>query len=120
MTLGADDGNFVVHARAVEDWRNAIRRAGRREAWVGGDRLMSGSISGVAFAPETAYLRITRAGAQVKFAASADGEKWTQFAGQEVNYPAKLTLGLFVANPSGEPFAAEFDQFTVRPLKDGK
>jgi hypothetical protein len=113
MTLGQDDATLLSHARTVQTQGNEVKRAGLHLEWVGGQQRFSASSGGGAFDPETTYLRITRTGPTIKLAASADGKGWHEFNGPVVSYPAKAKIGLFVANPSGEPFAAEFDQLTI-------
>jgi hypothetical protein len=120
LYLAETDTTFVYNARAVEDQRGVIRRTGRHGAWLGGNQQFSGSSGGGAFDPETTFLRITRTGGKLMFGASADGKGWHIFMGPVVNYPDKLTLGLFAANPGGLPFTAEFDQFTITTPADGK
>jgi len=120
LYLAESETTFVYNARAVEDQRGVIRRTGRHGAWVGGNQQFSGSSGGGAFDPETTFLRITRTGGKLMFGASADGKGWHIFAGPVVNYPDKVTLGLFAANPGALPFAAEFDQFTVTTPSEAK
>lgn len=113
LYLAESEVSFGYNARAIEDQNGTIRRTGRHGAWVGGNQRFGGSSGGGAFDPETTYLRITRTGDTTQLGASADGKGWHLFGGPKVPFANEVTLGLFVANPGGLPFAAEFDQFTV-------
>jgi hypothetical protein len=118
MFLTDDGGLLAAHARtlvATPGQKDPFRRQGRFQLWYANGSSSSGS-SGGAFDPETVHFRLRRDSGKLYGAASADGKSWHEFGGfQQILFPEKATLGLFLANPSGMPFGVEFEGFTVTP-----
>lgn len=115
----SDDGSLLAsHARtlvAAPGQKDPFRRQGRFQVWCNNGSTSSGS-SGGAFDPETVHFRMRRDDGKLYGAASADGKSWHEFGGfQQIVFPEKATVGLFLANPSGIPFGVEFEGFTVIP-----
>jgi len=115
----SDEGSLLAtHARtlvATPGQKDPFGRQGVFRLWYPNGSSSSGS-GGGAFDPETVHFRLRRVGGKIYGAASADGKSWHEIGGfQELAFPHKSTLGLFLANPSGIPFGVEFEGFTVTP-----
>ncbi len=79
-----------------------LRRAGRLvSSW--GIKIEDGST----------YLRIMRAGDELRAAFSSDGRKWTPFAVLEAGLPERIEVGVVGINSAAKPLKAEFEDFRV-------
>ncbi len=66
-------------------------------------------------------LRVVRTGGKLRMDSwtEVQPDKWPTLHTQDVNFPKTVTVGLFAAHNAKFPFTAEFDDFSIRPLKDG-
>ncbi len=114
----SDDGNVLAtHARTLTPTpgqKDPFRRQGQFYVWQPNSSSSFGS-GGGAFDPETVHFRLRRDSGKLFAAASADGKSWHEFGGNQTPFPEKATLGLYLANPSGLPYAVAFEGFTVTP-----
>lgn len=62
-------------------------------------------------------LRLERRGDRILCSYSADGERWTDLEPWEVDFPAKLRIGVAAVSTSAEPLVAELEGFRVRPSR---
>ncbi len=60
------------------------------------------------------YLKIERRGGRITGAFSADGQTWTRSKPMEIEWPARLKVGLDAVSSSFEPFAVRFEEFSIR------
>jgi regulation of enolase protein 1 (concanavalin A-like superfamily) len=65
------------------------------------------------FKGQSAYLRLTRQGNQVRAAVSNDGVDWIKTGPVTVQFPQKINVGVDAINTSKEPFTVEFAEFKL-------
>jgi hypothetical protein len=68
---------------------------------------------------KSTLLRATRKGKAVSVSYSFDGTKWSapRALTRDVDFPAQVTIGVFVSHTSQQPVHATFDVFTVEKPK---
>ncbi len=120
IAVWQDERNFVYHARQLRYQSDKLVLGGAHGLYVNGGQTTSGGSGGGAFDAETAVFRFTRTGQEITPAASSDGVSWHVMPKMKVEFPAEVTVGLFVAHDARVPFAAEFEEFTVTPLASGE
>jgi regulation of enolase protein 1 (concanavalin A-like superfamily) len=59
------------------------------------------------------YLKVERRGSRLAGFYSTDGEQWGETAPMEINWPARLKVGLSAVNSAFSPLSVRFEEFTL-------
>jgi hypothetical protein len=107
-------GHSLFHRPGGPVWQGelGLRGAGGNQTRV--------STSGNAFGAASLLVRITRIGDTLRMEAWQPEGRWLEVAKKAIPLPDRVFVGVYAANHTATPFAAEFEDFTVTPIKPGK
>jgi regulation of enolase protein 1 (concanavalin A-like superfamily) len=116
LRLGLD----ADHCLRIE--RGAVRRNGRIGALLLFERHEMGRPIGRqnAFLEEgDVYLKVERRGGRVNVYYGTDGDQWAEARPMQVEWPARLSVGVGAVNTASSALSARFEAFSVRELVAG-
>jgi hypothetical protein len=110
LVVWGDDKEFMTVTR---DEREASGEAGE---FFRAEACIAGAVSGYseyAESPGSAYLRISREGADTSTAYSLDGKKWKRLGTYAVKWGDEVTVGVVAENSYKAPFEVVFDEYAM-------
>ena len=73
---------------------------------------------------KSTYLRMARKDNKLTYSYSSDGKEWSKpnnpFAGQQLNFPDEVTVGVFLSHTTYQILDATFDGLTIEQPKGDK
>jgi regulation of enolase protein 1 (concanavalin A-like superfamily) len=116
IIIWSDSDNFIRLERGALLRRDKITATVAFEEREGGYR---GAVHNITSQQGPVYLRLERKGSRISGAVSTDDSKWRVLKPIDTVWPAKLKVGLSAISSSGQPFVAEFTEYSLR-TKAGK
>jgi regulation of enolase protein 1 (concanavalin A-like superfamily) len=120
LVVWHDEQNFAKIGRSLRFQGEGVQIGGTGAGTVAGRQQFGWGMGGAGYDTENVALRATRTGNTIKMAISKDGKHWIAMPAVTDAYPAKVTVGVYVAHSGGVPFTGEFEDFTVTPAKPEK
>jgi RNA polymerase sigma factor (sigma-70 family) len=110
LLLWGDNRNYVRLERAALNRDGVVRPAAAFEARVKGELAGARSRD---LPDQDAWLRLERRGNQVFGSVSPDGREWTPLEPLEVEFPAKVRVGVTAVNAARQPLSVRFEDLRV-------
>jgi regulation of enolase protein 1 (concanavalin A-like superfamily) len=111
ILIWSDSDNFIRLERGALLRRNKITTTVAFEEREGGYR---GAVHNITSQPGPVYLRLERKGSRISGAVSTNDSNWSVLKPIDTVWPAKLKVGLSAVSSSGQPFVAEFTEYSLR------
>ena len=70
-------------------------------------------------AREDLWLRLERHGNTIAGAFSRDGQDWEELDPMDVEWPARLKVGVAAVNSCGDPMTVRFQKYSLKKLRTG-
>jgi RNA polymerase sigma factor (sigma-70 family) len=110
LLLWADNRNYVRLERAALNRDGAVHPLAAFEARARGERAGARACD---VTQQDAWLRLERRGNRLLGSVSADGRQWTSLEPLEVDFPAKLRVGVAAVNTARQPLSVRFEELQV-------
>jgi regulation of enolase protein 1 (concanavalin A-like superfamily) len=110
LLLWADNRNYVRLERA------ALNRDGAVQPLAAFEARARGELAGARACDVPngdAWLRLERRGNRLLGSISADGRQWTSLEPLEVDFPAKLRVGVTAVNTARQPLSVRFEELQI-------
>jgi S1-C subfamily serine protease/regulation of enolase protein 1 (concanavalin A-like superfamily) len=117
LLVWLDQGNYIRLERA------SMYRSGRVmgflnfESREGGTKAQAHNKGGLD-PKQDLWLRIKRHGNEISGSLSPDGKTWEDLKPMDIDWPARLKVGVDVINSSGDPMTVQFHNFVLRSSRD--
>lgn len=111
IIVWSDSDNFIRLERGALLRNNKVGTTVAFEEREGGYR---GAVHNITSKPGPVYLRLERKGSRILGAVSFDDSAWRNLKPIDTVWPTKLKVGLTAISSSGEPFAAQFTEYSLQ------